>query len=251
MRTIAMATVLVLGMMSGYAHAQYVGIPKTFQPSLDAARPSASAEEPAAHGRAGRQGHAVPHRRRARHAARHRGARRDPHHGLARHRHDDWSADSRAGWRTIAARFATACRRCASTSRARSRRQAGTAHGAGRGRRHWPGTRPRLASAARRRSTRSTDRLVQLWSLPHAVYKAAMLAGANAKVTLEGGVALPVVSAAGAAHRHGARRAEHDRCHRAHDGQRRKVPVELLDRSRRNARGQRRHRNDVLATTRN
>ena len=32
------------------------------------------------------------------------------------------------------------------------------------------------------------DRLVQLWSLPYSVYKAATLAGANAKVTLEGGV---------------------------------------------------------------
>ena len=29
---------------------------------------------------------------------------------------------------------------------------------------------------------------MQLWSLPHAVYKAATLAGANAKTTLEGGV---------------------------------------------------------------
>jgi hypothetical protein len=33
-----------------------------------------------------------------------------------------------------------------------------------------------------------TDRLVQLWSLPQAVYKAAVLAGANTKVTLEGGI---------------------------------------------------------------
>src|SRR3954470_3207424 len=37
MRTIATATVLVLGLTAGYAEAQYVGIPKTFQPSLDAA----------------------------------------------------------------------------------------------------------------------------------------------------------------------------------------------------------------------
>src|SRR6266508_2349024 len=37
MRAIALATVLVLGMTIGHAEAQYVGIPKTFQPSLDAA----------------------------------------------------------------------------------------------------------------------------------------------------------------------------------------------------------------------
>src|SRR5882672_9505889 len=36
MRTTAMATVLVLGMTAGYAGAQSVGIPKTFQPSLSA-----------------------------------------------------------------------------------------------------------------------------------------------------------------------------------------------------------------------
>ena len=36
MRTIAMATALVLGMTIGSAEAQYVGIPKTFQPSLAA-----------------------------------------------------------------------------------------------------------------------------------------------------------------------------------------------------------------------
>ena len=37
MRTTALAMVLALGMMIGHADAQYVGIPKTFQPSLDAA----------------------------------------------------------------------------------------------------------------------------------------------------------------------------------------------------------------------
>lgn len=33
-----------------------------------------------------------------------------------------------------------------------------------------------------------TERLVRLWSLPHAVYKGGVLAGANAKTSLEGGV---------------------------------------------------------------
>lgn len=33
-----------------------------------------------------------------------------------------------------------------------------------------------------------TERLVRLWSLPHAVYKGGILAGANAKTSLEGGV---------------------------------------------------------------
>src|SRR2546426_5434578 len=37
MRTTALATALVLGLTIGHAQAQYVGIPKTFQPSLDAA----------------------------------------------------------------------------------------------------------------------------------------------------------------------------------------------------------------------
>jgi len=46
MRTIATAVVLVLGAMSGYAHAQYVGIPKTFQPSLDAAKSRRTLKNP-------------------------------------------------------------------------------------------------------------------------------------------------------------------------------------------------------------
>jgi hypothetical protein len=47
MRTTALATVLVLGVASaGYAEAQYVGIPKTFQPSLDAATKRVSSRIP-------------------------------------------------------------------------------------------------------------------------------------------------------------------------------------------------------------
>ena len=46
MRTIATAVVLVLGAMTGYAHAQYVGIPKTFQPSLDAAKSRRTLKNP-------------------------------------------------------------------------------------------------------------------------------------------------------------------------------------------------------------
>src|SRR5207244_5652178 len=38
MRTTALAMVLVLGVTIGHAEAQYVGIPKTFQPSLEAAK---------------------------------------------------------------------------------------------------------------------------------------------------------------------------------------------------------------------
>src|SRR5262249_32426864 len=46
MRTIATAVVFVLGLMVGYAHAQYVGIPKTFQPSLDAAKSRRTLKNP-------------------------------------------------------------------------------------------------------------------------------------------------------------------------------------------------------------
>src|SRR5438874_8482526 len=46
MRAIATATVLVLGLTTGYAEAQYVGIPKTFQPSLEAAKKRAQVKNP-------------------------------------------------------------------------------------------------------------------------------------------------------------------------------------------------------------
>ena len=38
MRTIATVTVLLLGLSAGYAEAQFMPIPKTFQPSLEAAK---------------------------------------------------------------------------------------------------------------------------------------------------------------------------------------------------------------------
>src|SRR5258705_12680787 len=47
MRTTALATVLVLGVTFGHAEAQYVGIPKTFQPSLDAATKRQNLKNPA------------------------------------------------------------------------------------------------------------------------------------------------------------------------------------------------------------
>src|SRR5262245_38095065 len=47
MRTTAMATLLILGMTAGHANAQYVGIPKTFQPSLDAATKRTALKNPA------------------------------------------------------------------------------------------------------------------------------------------------------------------------------------------------------------
>ena len=96
-----------------------------------------------------------------------------------------------------------------------------------------------------------TERLVQLWSLPYSVYKAAMLAGANAKMTLEGGVvylSYPLPAPLTGTARVALNTTDADR---AHDGQWREVPIELLDRSRRTARRQRRHRNDVHRTTRN
>ncbi|HEY3161570.1 MAG TPA: hypothetical protein VGJ78_21540, partial [Vicinamibacterales bacterium] len=47
MRTTALATALVLGVAIGHAEAQYVGIPKTFQPSLDAATKRVQLKNPA------------------------------------------------------------------------------------------------------------------------------------------------------------------------------------------------------------
>src|SRR6185295_15131279 len=46
MRTTTIATVFVLGVTVGSAHAQYVGIPKTFQPSLDAAKSRRTLKNP-------------------------------------------------------------------------------------------------------------------------------------------------------------------------------------------------------------
>src|SRR5438876_11504465 len=46
MRTTALATALALGMMIGHADAQYVGIPKTFQPSLEAAKKREAIKNP-------------------------------------------------------------------------------------------------------------------------------------------------------------------------------------------------------------
>ena len=47
MRTTALATVLVLGVTFGHAEAQYIGTPKTFQPSLDAATKRVQLKNPA------------------------------------------------------------------------------------------------------------------------------------------------------------------------------------------------------------
>src|SRR6266850_277361 len=131
MRAIAAAAVLALGLATGAAEAQSVGIPKTFQPSLDAARSRRQLKNPPLT--------AAP-------------SVKDTLYRVG---------DGLGMLRDIEERDAILTMAW----------DEGT-----------PGT------AATPTPNAVNDRLVRLWSLPYSVYKAAMLAGANAKTTLEGGV---------------------------------------------------------------
>ena len=187
MRTIAMATALVLGLTSGYANAQYVGVPKTFQPSLAAEAKRAKIKNPPPTSAPDvkttlyRIGDAL---------------------GMLRGTEErdsiitmDWRG---AGTMTVggqscrlanyrgqvrynvpALRTDFACAQ--SDGKPGSRNVQVVAGGLA-----WNETAPGVGATPALDTV--TDRLVQLWSLPHAVYKAAVLAGANAKTTLESGV---------------------------------------------------------------
>jgi hypothetical protein len=187
MRTTALATVLVLGVTFGHAEAQYIGIPKTFQPSLDAAtrrvqlKNSAPTTAPSVKDTLYKIGDAI-------------GMLRDT---------DERDTILTMDWRSTgtmtvdgqsctlanyrgqvrysvpALRIDYACAQADGKAGARHVEVVANAMA-------WNETTP--GGAATPTPNAVNDRLIQLWSLPYSVYKAATLAGNNARVTLEGGV---------------------------------------------------------------
>ena len=187
MRTIATATVLLLGLTAGYAEAQYVGIPKTFQPSLDAAKSRRQLKNPplttapTVKDTLYRIGDAL-------------GMLRDT---------EERDAILTMDWRSTGTmmvdgqtctlanyrgqlRYSVPARRveyaCAQPDGKAGARHVEVIANAMAWNEATPGT------GATPTPNAVNDRLMQLWSLPYSVYKAATLAGANAKTTLEGGV---------------------------------------------------------------
>jgi len=186
MRTIAMATALVLGMTCGYAEAQYVGIPKTFQPSLAAEAKRAQLKNPPLTTAPDvkttlyRIGDAL---------------------GMLRGTDErdsiitmDWRGTGTmtvggqscrlANYRGQVRYNVPAMRTdfaCAQDGKPGPRSVQVVA-----GALAWNETTPGVGGTPALDTV--NDRLAQLWSLPQAVYKAAVLAGANTKVTLEGGI---------------------------------------------------------------
>jgi hypothetical protein len=187
MRTTALATVLALGMMIGHADAQYVGIPKTFQPSLDAATKRVRLKNPppttapSVKDTLYRIGDAL---------------------GMLRDTDErdailtmDWRAGGTMtvdGQSCMLANYRGQVRYSVPAMRV----DFACAQPDGKpGTRHvqvianamaWNDTAPGVGATPSPNAV--TDRLVELWSLPYSVYKAATLAGANAKTTLEGGI---------------------------------------------------------------
>lgn len=186
MRITAIATVLALGATFGSAHAQYIGIPKTFQPSLPAEAKRVHLKNPPltsapdAKTTVYRIGDAL-------------GMLRDI---------DERDSIVTMDWRgtgtitvggqpcTLAnyrgqVRYNVPAMRvdfaCAQTGKPSPRMIEVVA-----GALAWNETTPGVGGTPALDTV--TERLVRLWSLPHAVYKGAVLAGANAKTSLEGGV---------------------------------------------------------------
>ena len=187
MRTIATAVVLVLGVTTGSAHAQYVGIPKTFQPSLDAAKTRRTLKHPPLT--------AAP-------SVKDTLYRIGDGLGMLRDTDErdtiltmDWKSTGtmlvggqmctlanyrgQVRYNIPAMRVDFACAQADGKPGARHVEVVANAMA-------WneatPGTGPTPTPNA------VNDRLTQFWSLPYSVYKAATLAGNNAKVTLESGV---------------------------------------------------------------
>jgi len=187
MRAITTAALLVLGLATTVVEAQFVGIPKTFQPSLDAAKsrvrltnPPLTAA-PSVKDTLYRIGDAL---------------------GMLRDIEErdailtmDWRATGTMlvdGQSCVLANYRGQVRYSVPALRV----DYACAQPDGKaGRRHvevianaiaWNETAP--GAGATPAPNAVSDRLVQLWSLPYSVYKAAMLAGNNAKTTLEGGV---------------------------------------------------------------
>lgn len=188
MRTTAMAAVLILGVTTGYAEAQYVGIPKTFQPSLAAEAKRVHLKNPPLTAAPDvkttlyRIGDAL---------------------GMLRGTEErdailtmDWRGTGTitvAGQSCKLANYRGQVRYAAPEPGLRTDFACAQADGKPgtrvvqvvAGNVAWNETTPGVGATPALDTT--TDRLVQLWSLPHAVYKAALLAGPNAKTTLEGG----------------------------------------------------------------
>ena len=188
MRTIAMATVLVLGMTLGYAEAQYVGIPKTFQPSLAAEAKRAQLKNPPLTTAPDvkttlyRIGDALGMLRGTEErdtilTMDWRGTGTMTVNGQSC-RLANYRGQVRYAAPTVALRTDFAC---AQADGKPGQRNVQVVAGA----LAWNETTPGVGATPALDTV--TDRLVQLWSLPYAVYKAALLAGPNAKTSLEGG----------------------------------------------------------------
>ena len=187
MRTTALATVLVLGVTIGHAEAQYVGIPKTFQPSLEAAKKREAIKNPplttapSVKDTLYRIGDAL-------------GMLRD-----IEERDSILTMDFKAtGTLMVAGQSCTLAnfRGQLRYSLPAMRIDFACAQPDGKpGPRHiqvianamaWDETTP--GGQATPMPDAVTDRLMRLWALPHSAYKAAMIAGDKAKTTLENGV---------------------------------------------------------------
>lgn len=187
MRTIAAMSVLVLALTTVDANAQYVGIPKTFQPSLDAAvkrqnlKNPPPTTEPSVKDTLYRIGDAL-------------GMLRDVEERDAILTMDwkstgtmlvDGSTCTLASYRGQVRYNIPGLRvdyACAQADGKPGPRHVEVIANAMAWNEATPGT------GATPTPTAVNDRLMQLWSLPYSVYKAATLAGNNAKVTLESGV---------------------------------------------------------------
>ena len=188
MRTTTIATaILVLGATIGSAGAQYVGIPKTFQPSLDAAVKRVSLKNPPLT--------TAPDVKTTLY-------KMADALGMLRGTDErdavltmDWrgtgimNADGSpcklASYRGSVRYDVPALRvdfSCAQADGTPGPRRVQVVAGA----LAWNETAPGVGGTPALDTV--TDRLVYLWSLPHAVYKAAVAAGANTKATLESGV---------------------------------------------------------------
>jgi hypothetical protein len=187
MRTTVLATILVLGVATGYAEAQYVGIPKTFQPSLDAATKRVRVKNPppttapSVKDTLYRLGDGL-------------GMLRDVEERDAILTMD-WKSTGTLNvggqpctlanfrgqlrYSVPAMRIDFACAQPDGKAGARHVQVIANAMA-------WDEDAP--GSAATPMPNAVNDRLMRLWSLPYSVYKAASLAGNNAKVTLENGV---------------------------------------------------------------
>ncbi|PYR79327.1 MAG: hypothetical protein DMF87_11665 [Acidobacteria bacterium] len=187
MRVIATATVLVLGLTTGLAEAQYMPIPKTFQPSLEAAKKREAVKTPPLTA-------ATPVKDTLYRIGDALGMLRD-----IEERDSVLTLDfkgtgtlSVGGVSCTLANFRGQLRYSVPAMRI----DFACAEPDGKpGQRHvqvianamaWDEARP--GGAATPMPDAVTDRLMRLWALPQSVYKAAVIAGDKAKTTLENGV---------------------------------------------------------------